>query len=79
MLAKTRANNDRLLRTLFSGQKGKRYFGKHVVIIGGKATILPSDRKRATELIEKLEERHRGEVPQLLFVPRPETYILAHG
>ncbi len=75
-MAKINSNNEKLLQTLFSGGKGKRYFGKHVVVIGGKATILPSNDQQATQLIEKLEGRYPGQTPQLVFIPRPETYIL---
>lgn len=76
MPIKTYSKNKKLIQTLFSGKKGKKYFGKHVVIIGNKATILPSDRKKATKLIEKLEAQCPSEIPQLIFIPRPETYTL---
>lgn len=79
MPPKTESKNEKLLQTLFSGKEGKKYFGKHVVIIGGKATILPSNREKATKLIEKLEDKYPGEIPQLAFIPRPETYILIYG
>lgn len=75
-MLKTQIENEELLQTLFSGKMGKKYFGKHVVIIGGKATILPSDREQASALIETLGKKYPKEIPQLVFVPRPETYIL---
>jgi len=68
--------NEKLVQTLFSGKMGEKYFGKHVVIMGGKIVILPSDRKQASALIETLAKKYRKEIPQLVFVPRPETYIL---
>jgi len=75
-MAETLTNNEKLLQTLFSGKKGKKFFGKHVVVIGGKATILPSNDQQAARLIEKLEEQYPGQTPQLVFIPRPEIYIL---
>ena len=68
--------NEKLVQTLFSGKMGEKYFGKHVVIMGGKIVILPSDRKQASALIETLAKKYHKEIPQLVFVPRPETYIL---
>lgn len=72
---KTKFKNEKILQTLFAGKGGKQYFGKQVVMIGNKATILPADRKKATKLIENLEKQYPGEIPQLAFIPRPETYI----
>lgn len=72
----TKSKNEKLVQTLFSGRMGKKYSGKHVVIMSGSATILPSDRKQASKLIETLEKKYPREIPQLIFVPRPETYIL---
>lgn len=68
-------NNEQLIQALFSGKKGKKYFGKHVAIAGGKALILPSDSLKASDLLDDLEVEYK-ETPELVFVPQPETYIL---
>ena len=68
-------NNDQLIQALFSGKKGKKYFGKHVAVVGGNVLLLPSDSHKAAELIDNLEVKHK-EIPELVFVPQPETYIL---
>ena len=70
-----KSNNEQLIQALFSGKKGKKYFGKHVAIAGGKALLLPADSHKAAELIDNLEVKHK-EVPELVFVTQPETYIL---
>lgn len=68
-------NNEQLIQALFSGKKGKKYFGKHVAIINGKILLLPVNPQKASDLIDRLENKYQ-ETPELVFVPRPETYIL---
>ena len=65
-----------LINALLSGKMGKKYEGKHVVVIGGKAHILPFEGKESAEIIGSLEKKHPKETPHLVFVPREETYIL---
>ena len=45
-------------------------------LIAGKAYILPDDDKASVELVNKLEKKYPKQIPRLLFVARPETYIL---
>ncbi len=68
------SKNEQLIQTLFSGKKGKKYFGKHVAVVAGKALLLPSDPNKATELLDNLENKYH-ETPELVFVPQPETYL----
>lgn len=65
-----------LINALLSGKMGKRYEGKHVVVIGGKAHILPFEGEKSAEIIERLEKKYPRQTPHLVFVPREETYIL---
>lgn len=65
-------NNEQLIQALFSGQKGKKYFGKHVAVVGGRILLLPSEPTKASLLIDKLEAKYK-ETPELVFVPQPET------
>lgn len=69
-------SNETILKTLFSGKMGKKYLGKHVVIVNGRAFILPPENKRAKVFMEKLKKQNPKQIPQIVFVPRPETYIL---
>ncbi|KKR71740.1 MAG: hypothetical protein UU14_C0020G0013 [Candidatus Roizmanbacteria bacterium GW2011_GWB1_40_7] len=69
-------NTDKLIDKLLSGKAAKKYQGKQVVIIAGKAHILPDNDKASVELVNKLEKKYPKQIPHLLFVPRPETYIL---
>jgi len=68
-------NNEQLIQALFSGKKGKKYFGKHVAVVGGRALLLPSKPEQASTLLDKMEVKYK-ETPELVFVPQPETYIL---
>lgn len=69
------SKNEQLIQTMFSGKKGKKYFGKHVAVVAGKVLLLPSDSHQAAELLDNLEVKYK-ETPELVFVPQPETYIL---
>ncbi|MFH1890986.1 MAG: hypothetical protein ABIJ91_05510 [Candidatus Kuenenbacteria bacterium] len=69
------SKNEQLIQTLFSGKKGKKYFGKHVAVVADKVLLLPNDSHKATELLDNLEVKYK-EIPELVFVPKPETYIL---
>lgn len=68
--------NNRLVDALLSGVAEEKFQGKQVVVIGGQAHILPEDDTQSARLVEKLEKKYPGEIPHLVFVPRPETYIL---
>ena len=68
-------NNEQLIQALFSGRKGKKYFGKHVAIVQGKVLLLPVNPQEASTLLDRLETEYQ-EIPELIFVPKPETYIL---
>lgn len=70
------SSREHLIHALLSGKLGKQYEGKHVVVIGGKAEILPTDKKARRELLTRLRAAYPGEIPELVFVPRPEMYIL---
>ena len=68
-------NQEQLIQALFSGKKGKKYFGKHVAIINGHVMLLPVNPQEASTLLDRLETKYQ-EIPEIVFVPRPETYIL---
>lgn len=68
--------NETVVDKLLSGTAGEKYQGKQVVIIGGKIHILPEDDRESAELVNRLEQKHPDQTPHLVFVPRPETYIL---
>ena len=65
-----------LIDRLLSGTAEEKYQGKQVVIMGGRIFILPEDDQKAVTLVEDLEKKHPNQIPHLVFVPRPETYIL---
>lgn len=68
--------NQKLIEKLLSAAVEEKYYGKQVVVIGGEARILPEDDRESVKLVEKLEEKYPNQIPHLVFVPRPETYIL---
>ena len=68
--------NKQLVDTLLSGAADEQFQGKQVVVIGGKTFILPENDTESARLVETLEKQYPGETPHLVFVPRPETYIL---
>lgn len=74
--ANSNHQNEELEERFLSGQAPKQYQGKEVVIIGGKAHILPADDRQAAALVDKLEVKYPQQIPHLVFVPRPGAYIL---
>lgn len=68
--------HEELIHALLSGKMGKQYEGKHVVVMGGKAEILPTDKNARAELLRRLRAAYPDEIPEFVFVPRPEMYIL---
>lgn len=72
-------NQDRqnqTIKSLFAGKLGSRYFGKHVVIVGNQVYLLPLDGVEARRFVDDLKREHPGQETELVFIPRPETYIL---
>lgn len=70
-------NQDTQLRDkLLSGAVGEKYQGKQVVLIDQQVVILPEDDREAVTLVEKLEKQYPDQIPHLISVPRPETYVL---
>ena len=70
-------NQDTQLKDkLLSGAVGEKYQGKQVVVIGHQVVILPEDDRKAVTLVEKLEKQYPDQIPHLISVPRPETYVL---
>ncbi|MBI4130656.1 hypothetical protein HY468_05035 [Candidatus Roizmanbacteria bacterium] len=68
--------NEKIVNKLLSGKAEKKYFGKQVVVMGGTAHILPESDEDSKKLVDQLEKKYPKQIPHLLFVPRPETYIL---
>jgi len=78
MMNKLKQIDNRIIRSLFAGKMGDKYFGKHVVVTGsGQVHILPSDGKDARLFLDDLKRKNPAEDTELMFVPRPETYILS--
>lgn len=73
---KIRIEKQKLVEELLSGEVEEKYQGKQVVLIGGQIHILPEDDQESVKLMKELEEKYPNEIPHLIFVPRPETYIL---
>lgn len=66
----------KLADKMLSGDVDEKYQGKQVVIIGKETHILPNDGRKAAKLVERLEKQHPNQIPHLVSVPRPGTYIL---
>lgn len=69
-------NDSKLVERLLSGRVEEKYQGKQVVVMKGKVYILPEDDRQAVSLVERLEEKYPDQTPHLIFVARPETYVL---
>lgn len=76
MNKQVKSSNETVVDKLLSGTAGEKYQGKQVVVIGGKIHILPEDDRESAEMVDQLEHKYPGQTPHLVFVPRPETYIL---
>lgn len=72
-----KVNQDqKIISSLLEGKAPKKYEGKEVVVQNGEIYILPSDDKRASNLLNSLIKRNSGVVPTLVSVPKHGTYIL---
>lgn len=65
-----------IIHALLAGKRGREYEGKHVVIIGEYVEILPTNKESRRALLNRLRDKYPGEIPEFVFVPRAETYIL---
>lgn len=75
-MSKDRHRHEQLIDRLLSGTAAEKYRGQQVVVIGGQVHVLPEDDHASVELIEKLERKYPDEIPHLLHVPRPESYVV---
>ena len=68
---------EKILTSILSGKHplAKKYAGKHVLVVKNHIALL-KDGKEGRREIEKLKKKF-GELPIIVFVPRPEiSYIL---
>ena len=72
----TNTKDVQLVDKLLSGAVEEKYQGKQVVVIGKRVFILPENDNKAVRLVEDLEKKYPNQIPHLIFVPRPETYVL---
>jgi hypothetical protein len=75
-MSKDRHRHEQLVDRLLSGAAAAKYQGQQVVVIGGQVHVLPEDDRESVELIEALERKYPEEIPHLLHVPRPESYVV---
>lgn len=52
-----------------------RYFGKHVIILGGKIYTTKTG-IQASKLLDKLMKKHPSDTPILTYVPKSDALIL---
>lgn len=61
-----------LISLLFSDPK---YFGKHVIVVGGKIYVA-STGDQAAKIFEEQSKKHPGETPLATYVPENNALIL---
>ncbi|MFQ6009399.1 MAG: hypothetical protein ACE5K8_10675 [Candidatus Zixiibacteriota bacterium] len=76
MSKKPKTSDATLVDKLLSGSAEGKYQGKQVVVIGGRIFVLPEDDRESVAMVDQLEKKYPNQIPHLVFVPRPETYIL---
>lgn len=65
-------SKDKLLNLAYSSNK---YWGKHVIILGGK--IYPAKNGAgASKLLERLVKKYPSETPIITYIPKAEALIL---
>ncbi len=69
-------DSNRTIAALLAGKLGKKYQGKQVVVIGDEVHIIPKTKIEATKLFKKLDKKAPNQTPAIVYVPRPEAYIL---
>lgn len=62
--------------TMIQAMNDPKYKGKHVIVIAGKVFTAKTG-ERAAEIIEEVHKKYPKETPEVTYLPRADTLILA--